>query len=168
MTDSEQSENRDEKGRFVVGHTDGGPGGRKSQFHPDMCEHVRKLALLGLTDAEMSEYFGVTQQTFDNWKKKYPAFFGSLMEGKTIADANVAESLYKRATGEHIEVERAFKDKEGKIEIVKLKTWNPGDPGAAKLWLTNRRRQNWREKQDDPEKTSDIHIHFDGLQKGVL
>lgn len=141
------SENRDSAGRFLMGHAEPGPG-RDSIYDPSMNDMARKLALLGLTDEEIAAFFGVTERTLNNWKTSFPAFFQSLMEGKTAADANVADSLYRRATGEWFEFEKAFKDKEGKVEIVKLKSFLPGDPGAAKLWLTNRRGQNWRDKQE--------------------
>lgn len=125
-----------------------GPG-RNSLYDPEMNDMVRKLALLGLTDKEMADFFGITERTFNNWKNEYPAFFHSLNEGKTIADANVADSLYKRATGEIVEIEKAYRNKTtGEVELVKVKTYIPGESGAAKLWLTNRRRQNWAESQN--------------------
>lgn len=141
------SENRDSEGRFLVGHTQPGPG-RDSAYDPSMNEMARKLALLGLTDEEMADFFGVTERTLNNWKTNYPAFFQSLMAGKTIADAQVADSLYRRATGEVVFIEKRVKTDDGKYEIVRLSQQVPADPGAAKLWLTNRRGQNWRDKQE--------------------
>ncbi|PWE57144.1 terminase [Metarhizobium album] len=120
-----------------------------------MNDMARKLALLGLTDAEMAEFFGVTERTFNNWKDEFPAFFQSLNEGKTIADANVADSLYRRAVGEVVFVEKRVKGKDGEYEIIRLSQQIPADPGAAKLWLTNRRPQQWREKQEIDHKSSD-------------
>lgn len=167
MEGEEPTTDRDGKGRFLQGHSQPGPG-RHSLYNPEMNEAARKLALLGLTDEEIAEYFGVDVRTLANWKNEYPAFLHALMEGKTIADANVADSLYRRATGEHVEYQRAFKNKDsGEVEIITLKSWNPGDPGAAKLWLTNRRPKQWRDKQDD-QRSGDIHIHFDAELKGVL
>jgi len=137
---------RDDAGRFQPGHNLPGPG-RPSLYHPEMNEQARKLALLGLTDEEMAEFFGVSRQTLDSWKQEFPAFLASLMEGKVVADAEVANSLYKRATGEFVVTERLIKKSGGEFEIVKLQSYVPGDPSAAKLWLTNRRGQNWRDKQ---------------------
>lgn len=142
------SENRDDTGRFLVGHSEPGPG-RSSLYDPSMNDQARKLSLLGLTDEEMAAFFGVTRQTFDNWKSEFPAFFASVQEGKTIADANVADSLYKRATGEHVEIEKAYRNKStGEVEIIKLKTFIPGDAGAALNWLKNRKGDKWREKSE--------------------
>ena len=125
-----------------------GPG-RDSLYDVSMNDMARKLALLGLTDKEMAEFFGVTPQTFYNWQKQFPAFFEAVQDGKIIADANVAESLYKRATGEHVEIEKAYRNKTtGEVEIVKVKTFFPGEAGAALNWLKNRRKENWRDKVD--------------------
>jgi len=142
------SENRDEKGQFLIGHSEAGPG-RDSLYDPLMNDMVRKLALLGLTDEEMAKFFGVSQQTFYNWQKEFPAFFESVQEGKIIADANVADSLYKRATGEHVEIEKAYRNKTtGEVELVKIKQYIPGESGAAMNWLKNRRKNDWRDKQE--------------------
>lgn len=141
------SDNRDAGGRFLTGHSAPGPG-RDSLYDPSMNEMARKLALLGLTDEEIADFFGVHLNTLKGWKTQYPAFLSSLMEGKTVADANVADSLYRRATGEVVFIEKRVKNDDGGYEIIRLSQQIPADPGAAKLWLTNRRGQNWRDKQE--------------------
>lgn len=129
-----------------------GPG-RSSLYDESMNDQARKLALLGLTDEEMAEFFGVTRQTLDNWKREFPAFFAAVQEGKTIADANVADSFYKRATGEHVHIEKIYTNKQtGERQTLKVLTYIPGEAGAALNWLKNRRRQSWADKQD-------VHIY---------
>ena len=138
-----------EPGDRSIGMTLPVPGpGRDSLYDPSMNDTARKLALLGLTDKEMAEFFGVTERTLNNWKKEHPAFFQSLNEGKTIADANVADSLYRRAVGEVVFTEKRVKNDDGFFEIIRLSQQVPADPGAAKLWLTNRRPKDWRDKQE--------------------
>lgn len=112
-----------------------------------MNDQARKLALLGLTDVEIGEFFGVDERTINRWKEDFPAFCQSLNDGKVAADANVAESLYKRARGVFVEFQKAYKGDDGAVEVITLKTWQPGDPGAAKLWLTNRQPKRWRDKR---------------------
>lgn len=124
-----------------------GPG-RNSAYQPEYADQARKLCLLGFTDSELARFFEVTERTINNWKDQHPAFFHALREGKEWADAQVADSLYRRATGEEIIVEKAMKKADGSYEAVRLKQFVPGDVGAQKLWLTNRRGQNWRDKQD--------------------
>ena len=124
-----------------------GPG-RDSLYRPEFNDQARKLCLLGYTDAELGKFFGVTEATINNWKSQFPAFFASIMEGKDAADGNVADSLYRRATGENIIVEKAFKRDDGTYETFKLSQFIPGDVQAQRLWLLNRRKGNWRDKQE--------------------
>lgn len=122
-----------------------GPG-RNSQYDPAMNDQATKLALLGMTDEEMAQFFGVTPQTFYNWQKQHIAFFEAVHAGKDAADAEVAYSLYKKATGITYQVERLRKNAEGVSEVVKLSVYEPPDTAAMKQWLGNRRRQNWSDK----------------------
>src|SRR5574344_2077919 len=87
--------------------------GRPSSFKPEFIEQACKLALLGATDKQMADFFGVKEQTLNNWKKSKDGFFASLKKGKLDADANVSNSLYKRALG-------LCKIKEVTFERVKL------------------------------------------------
>jgi hypothetical protein len=123
-----------------------GPG-RDSKYRVEFNEQARKLCLLGAVDAELADFFGVTETTINNWKLKHPAFLESIREGKTIADAEVADSLYRRATGENIIVEKLVK-RGDEYEKVFLKQFVPGDVAAQRLWLLNRRNRDWRDKVD--------------------
>lgn len=49
--------------------------------------------------------------------------------------------------GEVVYAERRVKGDNGEYEIVRLSQKVPADPGAAKLWLTNRQPAKWRDKQ---------------------
>jgi hypothetical protein len=124
-----------------------GPG-RDSKYDPAMNEMARKLCLLGFIDAELAEFFGVCERTIQNWKTQFPAFLHSINEGKVVADAAVADSLYRRATGEEVVVEKAIKKDDGSYEAMRLKQFVPGDVTAQRLWLLNRRKGNWRDKQE--------------------
>ena len=135
-----------------------GPG-VKTLYRPEMNEHVTKLALLGLNDVEMAQFFGVSRQTLDAWKSKHPAFLAALMDGRENADANVARSLYHRALGQVTTQERVVRDENGKNKIIELKTQQPSDPGAAKLWLTNRQRSKWRESTHVEQSGTVEHVH---------
>lgn len=123
-----------------------GPG-RDSKYHVEFNEQARKLCLLGATDEELANFFAVCVATINNWKAQYPAFLASIREGKIAADAQVADSLFRRATGENIIVEKAIKDGD-KYVTVKLSQFVPGEVAAQRLWLLNRRKGQWRDKQD--------------------
>lgn len=122
-----------------------GPG-RDSLYRPEYADQARKLCLLGFIDTELAKFFDVTEQTINNWKLKHPAFFEAMKAGKEFADAQVADSLYRRATGEEIIIEKAIKKEDGSYEAMRLKQFIPGDVTAQRLWLLNRRKGNWRDK----------------------
>lgn len=124
-----------------------GPG-RDSKYNTEFNDQARKLCLLGATDAELADFFDVCEATINNWKAQYPAFLASVRAGKTKADAEVADSLYRRATGEEIIVEKAIKGEDGRHAVVTLKQFVPGDVTAQRLWLLNRRKHDWRDKQE--------------------
>ena len=73
--------------------------GRKSLYRDEYSNQVLKLSLLGATDKEIADFFGISEQTVNSWKKRYPEFLESIKKGKQIADSNVASKLYNRAIG---------------------------------------------------------------------
>lgn len=112
--------------------------------------------MLGLIDKEMATFFGVSEQTFNTWKKTHPEFLESLKGGKTLADAGVAAKLFHRACGyEHPEDDiRAIN---GQIVITPTIKHYPPDTTAAIFWLKNRQRALWRDKpeaEDDEDATA--------------
>lgn len=154
--------NRDEKGRYLVGHGEPGPG-RKSKYDPAMNDQAYKLALLGMKDEEVAAFFDISHDTFYAWKHTYPAFSEALCAGRESADAEVARALYKRAVGMVVVSERALKNKEGEIVVTQTKTEIAPDTKAAAHWLGNRQRKRWTnaeqppvEGDDDPKALADM------------
>ncbi len=139
---------RDDKGHYLPAHAEPGPG-RDTLYDPSMNDQTRKLALLGCTDKQIADFFEVDESTINRWKKRHPAFCQSLNEGKIIADAEVADCLFRRAKGETLVVEKAVKGPGGRYEVITVKQYVPADSGAAKLWLTNRQPEKWRDKRED-------------------
>lgn len=94
----------------------------------------------------MAGFFGVSEQTLNGWKKRHSEFMESLKEGKERADAEVADKLFKRATG-YSHVDTKFATFEGKITDAKeyVKHHAP-DTIACIFWLKNRRPDLWRDK----------------------
>ena len=112
--------------------------GRPTNYKKEYDEQAYKLCLLGATDKEMADFFGVSEVTFNAWKKKHPEFLKSLKEGKSVADANVAKSLYLRALGYYHPEDKIFNDN-GEPLIVPTVKHYPPDPTAAIFWLKNRK-----------------------------
>jgi len=121
--------------------------GRPSKYDPAFADQARKLCLLGSTDEELADFFEVCPATIYNWQREHPAFLEAIRAGKIKADAEVADSLYRRATGEHVEIEKLVKRDDGSYEAMRLKQYIPGDPTAAYKWLLNRRRQDWTDSK---------------------
>jgi hypothetical protein len=124
-----------------------GPG-RKSLYREAYADQAFKLCLLGATDEELADFFGVVIATIYNWKNDHPAFLEATIAGKVKADAEVAHSLYKSATGHQITAEKIIKTADDKFEAVRYKQFIPGDPNAAYKWLCNRRRNDWRDRHE--------------------
>lgn len=122
-----------------------GPG-RKSLYREDFADQAFKLCLLGATDEELADFFGVVVATIYNWKNEHPAFLEATIAGKVKADAEVAHSLYRAATGHEMTAEKVVKNGDT-FEAIRYKRYIPGDPAAAFKWLTNRRRQDWCDTQ---------------------
>lgn len=122
--------------------------GRPSDYDPEYDGMVYNFALLGACDREMAKIIGVSEVTFNAWKKQYPSFLKSLQEGREIADGKVAKSLYQRAIGyshpdTHITTQK-IKLEDGSEDVNIIMTpiikHYPPDPGAAKHFLNIRRR----------------------------
>lgn len=94
--------------------------GRPSKYREEYAEQAYRLSLLGATDEELAEFFGVSKRTISSWKETQSAFLQALRKGKDEADAKVVESLYQQALS--------------------------GNVTACIFWLKNRQRHRWRDK----------------------
>jgi hypothetical protein len=120
------------------------PGGRPTAFKPEYCRQAEKLCRLGATDKELADFFGVVEQTINNWKD-IPEFLESLKKGKDLSDANVADRLYKRAMGYSHRAVKIFNDNGEPMRVDYIEHYPP-DTTAAIFWLKNRQPKKWRDK----------------------
>jgi hypothetical protein len=114
----------------------------------------------------MARFFDVSVATLNNWKHEHPAFLDALKAGKELADANVSESLYRRATGySHPDVH--VSNFQGAITITPIVKHYPPDPTSMIFWLKNRRPDLWRDKAPeggtDAQKEEVMRRLADGL-----
>lgn len=123
--------------------------GRPTAYLPAYVEQARRLAMLGLTDAEMAEFFSVSERTLNTWKKAHPDFLQSLKAGKIEADTHVATGLYQSAIGGHVVTEaREQEGPDGGITRTKETKQVPPNVTAQVFWLKNRQPARWRDKQE--------------------
>ncbi len=124
------------------------PGkGRPKKYKEDYARQALSLCLIGYTDEEMAEFFSVSVRSIYYWKKEQPDFMQALKEGKTIADAKMVASLFKRGMGYSHKEDKIFQY-EGKPLIVPTVKQYPPDTKAALAWLCNRQPRHWRNKQE--------------------
>ena len=130
--------------------------GRPTKYRDEYAETAYKLCLLGHTDSELASFFEVDEATINRWKDKHPDFCESLNKGKDFADADVAHSLFRRATGyEHPEDD--IRVVSGELTITPTIKRYPPDSTAIAYWLNNRSRGKFRQRQEiDLTKTTKI------------
>lgn len=124
-----------------------GPG-QPTRYKPEYRELAHNYCLLGATNAELADFFGVAPRTVDNWIASVPEFAAAVREGKIVADARVARGLYDRAVGYEHTVKRTLLHR-GEERTLTNTVHYPPDTQACIFWLRNRRRQNWRDRPND-------------------
>ncbi|EBO9197339.1 terminase [Salmonella enterica] len=129
---------------------------RPTKYQEAYAEQARKLCLLGYTDAELADFFEVSESTINKWKLDYPKFSESIKKGKEYADGNVADRLYQRAMG-YVAPDVDIKVIENQIVETPLEKHYPPDTTAAIFWLKNRQRDKWRDKQE-VEHTGEVSL----------
>jgi len=125
--------------------------GRPTKYDPATHpERAFKLMLLnGATLEHLAAGFGVDPSTVDDWIAAHEEFAIAIENGRTIADAEVAHGLYRRAVGYDRKCEKVFKNAKG--EVVKTEHWTehmPPESQAALKWLNNRQPDRWRHQKD--------------------
>lgn len=117
----------------------------------------------GLTDKQIAHNIGVTEQTLNNWKNKYPSLFESLKRGKEVVDRQVENALLKRALGYNYEEVTEEESEDGFKRKVVYKHVSP-DTTAQIFWLKNRKPAEWRDvKQIDGNVNVKQENPFEGI-----
>lgn len=120
---------------------------RPTKYEEAYAEQARKLCLLGHTDAELAEFFEVSESTINNWKHEHPEFLESIKKGKAVADGDVVDRLYQRAMG-YVAPDLDIRVIENSIVETPFLKHYPPDTTAAIFWLKNRQPKVWRDKQE--------------------
>jgi hypothetical protein len=139
--------------------------GRPTVYKPEYAPIAHQFCLLGATNENLAQGFGVATSTIDRWIKEIPDFSGALKAGREIADAQVAHSLFQRAVG--------YKHKSVKLQLHRDGTWKekefiehyPPDATSAIFWLKNRRPDKWREKLDIDQTV--IRVRVEGEEEST-
>jgi len=126
--------------------------GRPSSYRPEFARQTAKLCALGATDADLAEFFGVSEQTLNAWKQAHPEFLEALKAGKADIDAQVERRLFERAMGYSHPAVKILQH-EGKPIVVDYVEHYAPDTTACIFWLKNRKPREWRDRQEVGLKT---------------
>lgn len=62
--------------------------GRPTEYHPDHCDTVMRLAMTeGASTVQMAVRLGVTRQTLHNWTAQYPEFLDAFTRAREASQA---------------------------------------------------------------------------------
>lgn len=138
-------------------------GKTAEQIVMDNIENIENWANIGLSQKEIAERLDIGYSTFRQLKQTNLALLALFPNSAKIKRfpneklKKVEKALYERAIGyeyeqsEFIKVKESGYDEKGKkwekekIEEVKKKVFVPPDVNAAKFYLINRDRRNWKE-----------------------
>jgi len=135
--------------------------GRPTDYDPD--KHPAKAYELcqefGFTDEILARVLDIDVSTLARWKNEHPELKDALRAGKDEYDSEgVEKSLRRRASGfKYNETTRELREgksglfgkEEAKLVVTKVVgKFLPPDTPAIRLWLTNRRSNRWKDKQD--------------------
>lgn len=97
----------------------------------------------GLSLEQIAKNIGIDESTIYKWKKEKVEIFEALKKGKEVADYEVENAVFKRATG-YIYEEKTYEN--GNLVKTVVKEVAP-DTTAQIYWLKHRQREKWGEKE---------------------
>jgi hypothetical protein len=133
--------------------------GRPTKFRPAMLEQVKKLAKIGATEKEISDFLKISEVTLLNWKSDNPKFLRALKGGKKNVDDRVVASLVRRALGSNYVATRiittvTLTNGTKTEKVTEHIAHTPADTTACIFWLKNRRRNEWRDVRQNELSTA--------------
>lgn len=117
-------------------------------YKPEYAHIARLMCANGATDADLADVFEVNTSTIWRWQARHADFCNALKVAKGEYDDRVERSLAQRAVGYSFDAVKIFMPKDADEPVyAPYREHVPPDPGAAKIWLCNRRSDVWRDKQ---------------------
>jgi len=141
--------------------------GRPTRYKKEYAEQAEKLCKLGAIDDDLADFFGVSKQTINAWKKKHPKFLDSLKGGKAYSDDAIVKSLYNKALGYSLtEVKEEDSDTSG-AKTTTTTRQVAGDTTAQIFWLKNRQPAQWRANPEGDNSGTDLATALMELAKSL-
>lgn len=136
-------------------HAGGAPTKYDPKVHPAWAA---SLGRLGRTCDEIAGDMGIGSSTLYRWQSAHPEFRESLKASKSMADAMVEDSLYRRAMGAEVTDVRVTENPDGSKATVTTTRQLPPDVTACIFWLKNRMPREWRDRPDGESAATDAAI----------
>ncbi|HEY6326608.1 MAG TPA: hypothetical protein VIW73_08890 [Candidatus Cybelea sp.] len=127
-------------------------------YDPLLGDVAKRIAMLGGDEADVAAALGTTTKQVQRWISGHEEFRAAVLEGRLMADANVATATYHAAIGHVVPEERVFVnvltdyDDEGRAMTQRIvttrvigKRYYPPDVKAAQFWLKNKQPNAWRD-----------------------
>ena len=153
-------------------------------LEPDGLLRIEGWARDGLTEEQIAKNMGVSRSTLSDYKVKYPDILRAIKNSKEVADREVENALFNKATGYTVKLKKPMKvrhveydEQTGKkiaeyerIEYIEEEVHVPADTTAQIFWLKNRKPNEWRDKvtvtdESSLEKLDELISSIDTLAK---
>ena len=110
---------------------------------------IEGWAKQGLDMGQIASNLGIGRTTLFSYRKEHEELLERLKRGKSHADIQVENALFKRALGYEYEEEKL--DWEGNILVKRTLTRKQvaPDPTSCIFWLKNRRSDIWRDRPNE-------------------
>lgn len=104
--------------------------------------------MLGYTNEELAESFGVDKGCLEGWLMNVPEFSSAVYAGRDGADAEVVSAMFHAARGysheeDDIRTVALGNNAGSQIEITRTTKFYPPNVNAAQLILANRQKRRW-------------------------
>lgn len=127
-------------------------GGPKPKYHywltDEGLDKIKDWAIEGKTNQEIAGKMGIAVSTLYEWLNKHTELTEALKVSKEVVDDQVEDTLLKRALGYYSTETRTETYKDGSIKVITTTKEILPDVTAQIFWLKNRRRDQWRDRQD--------------------
>lgn len=139
-----------------------GPGkrGAKGKYEewltPDGLTQIRGWARDKYTDKQIAGNIGIAENTFCDWKNRFPAILEALKKGRAPVIEEVEDALYKGATGYDVEekIEEITVAPDGTQQKHIRKTTRHIPPNAALTIFALKNLKKWKFKDKPVEEIS--------------
>src|SRR5271156_4789149 len=107
---------------------------RPTLYRKEYAEIARRLCSnYAPSNPELADLLGVSPRTLTDWRARHPEFMAACSLGKEAANQRVVESLYNRAVGDFVEIEKKYTIGSSR-RTEKVREYIPPDVSAGK-WL---------------------------------